>query len=338
MGTTVTTPKQNSLASEIDINRFSKLQLLLNTTARVMKLFKRFKKDGIRHEVEVLPGDLVQAEELWIRKAQEQIHQEVNKTRYRKLQPKVENGIMVVGGRTERWMEATWNRKCFVLLPKEHRLSYLIALYEHNAIGHLGTESTIAKIRSKYWIVGIRKIVNSIVSKCVKCKRKFKRLAEQKMSTLPLERIKPSPAFQNVGIDYFGPYATRGEVQKRTRGKAYGIIFSCDVSRAVHLDIVPDYSTASFLQALRRFSSIRGWPQKIHSDRGSQLSAASAELRKVMKGLDWEEIQRYGHQQGNTWSFSPADAPWHNDSTEALVKNHQASSRRDYRGADFHLQ
>ena len=238
----------------------------------------------------------------------------------KEMQPKLENGMLVVGGRTERWMEATWNRQYFVLLPKEHRLSYLIALHEHNSIGHLGTESTIAKIRSRYWIVGIRKIVSSIVSKCVKCKRKFKRLAEQKMSTLPIERLKPSPAFQNVGIDYFGPYTTRGEVQKRTRGKAYGVILCCDVSRAVHLDVVPDYSTASFLLALRRFASIRGWPKNIHSDRGSQLSASARELQQMVKGLNWEEIQRYSHQQGNTWSFSPADAPWHNGSTEALVK------------------
>ncbi len=155
-------------------------------------------------------------------------------------------------------MEATWNRQRFILLPKDHRLSFLIALHEHNAIGHLAAEATIARIRSKYWIIGIRKLVNSITSNCVKCKKKFKRLAEQRMSPLPVERIKPSPAFTNVGVDYFGPYATKGEVQKRTRGKCYGIIFSCDVSRAVHLDIVPDYSTISFMQALQRFASIRG--------------------------------------------------------------------------------
>ena len=135
-----------------------------------------------------------------------------------------------------------------------------------------------------------------------------------------MERIKPSPAFTNIGVDYFGPYATKGEVQKRTRGKGYGIIFSCDVSRAVHLDIVPDYSTTSSLQALRRFASIRGWPSKIHSDPGSQLCAASNELKRVVRDLDWDEIQQYGHRKGTTWSFSPADAPWHNGSTEALVK------------------
>ena len=87
-------------------------------------------------------------------------------------------------------MAATWNRQYFVLLPKDHRLSYLIALHEHSFTGHLGVESTIAKIRSKFWIIGIHKTVKSIISRCVKCKLKFKRFTEQKMSPLPIETIK----------------------------------------------------------------------------------------------------------------------------------------------------
>ena len=31
-------------------------------------------------------------------------------------------------------------------------------------------------------------------------------------------------------------------------------------------------------------------------------------------------LKRFGHQHGTTWSFQPADAPWYNGSTEALVK------------------
>ena len=81
VGTVAIALLQNSLASEIDISRFSKLQLLLNTTARLLKLFKRFKKGGDRFAVEVLPMDIKQAEELWIMNAQEQIHKEVNKSR-----------------------------------------------------------------------------------------------------------------------------------------------------------------------------------------------------------------------------------------------------------------
>ena len=311
---------KDSLTSIIDINRFSKLMLLLNTTARLMKLYKRFKKDGDKNDVDILPSDLKLAEELWIKDAQERLHTDIQKGKYIRLRPHEEAGILRVSGRAERWMEATWNHQEFVILPKDHRLSYLIALYEHASAGHLGVEATVATIRARYWIIGIKKIVKSIISKCVACKRKFKRMAEQKMSPLPIERPKPGPAFNNVGIDYFGPFATKGEVQKRVRGKGYGIIITCDASRAVHLDFVPDYSTPSFLLALRRFASFRGWPQKIHSDPGSQLQKASVELRNVIADHDWNELKRYGHQHGTTWSFQPADAPWYNGSTEALVK------------------
>ena len=169
---TTTENKDTSLASIIDVNRFSNLNRLIYTTARINKLFDRFKKGGDKKDAAILPIDLKQAEDVWIKKAQEKIHEELNGAKYRKLQPRSENGIIVVGGRTEKWMEATWNRQCFILLPKDHRLSYLISLKAHKEIGHLATESTIAKIRSKYWIIGVRRIVNSITNKCVTCKKK----------------------------------------------------------------------------------------------------------------------------------------------------------------------
>lgn len=47
-----------------------------------------------------------------------------------------------------------------------------------------------------------------------------------------------------------------------------------------------DYSTDSFLQVMRRFASIRGWPERVYSDRGTQLVAALKELREAIKKLD----------------------------------------------------
>ena len=140
------------------------------------------------------------------------------------------------------------------------------------------------------------------------------------MCTLPIERLKPSPVFRNIAIDYFGPFITKGEVSKRVRGKGYAIIISCDVSRAVYVDLAPDYATDSLLLAFRRFASFRGWPQHVTSDPGSQLESASKELQRAINGLDWEKLQRFGHQKGFTWTLSPADAPWYNGSVEALVK------------------
>ena len=55
----------------------------------------------------------------------------------------------------------------------------------------------------------------------------------------------------------FGPFTICDAVKKRTTSKAYGMIFNCIGTRAVYLDLVPDYSTESFLMMLRRFVSFR---------------------------------------------------------------------------------
>ena len=162
--------------------------------------------------------------------------------------------------------------------------------------------------------------MKSVIGKCIKCKKKFKILLSQVIGISLLERLKPCPPFSVVGIDYFGPYTIKGEVQKRVRGKCYGVIFACVTSRAVHVDVSQDYYTNVFLQMLRRFASLRGWPKKIFSDNGAQLVVASKELCSVVKGLDWEFLQKYGVNYGTEWQFSPADAPWYNSATESLVK------------------
>ena len=83
---------------------------------------------------------------------------------YVKLCPWYENGIIVVGGRTERWMDATWNGQRFILLPADHRLAYLIILYENQKSGNLGVAATISRVRARYWILSIRKRAKRIVS------------------------------------------------------------------------------------------------------------------------------------------------------------------------------
>ena len=94
------------------------------------------------------------AEIFWIQDAQCQIKDDITSGKYVKLCPKNKDDIIVVGRRTERWMASTWNRQEFILLPSDHRFSYLVAVSEHQQIGHLGVGATIARILSKFWIIG----------------------------------------------------------------------------------------------------------------------------------------------------------------------------------------
>ena len=307
---------EESLANRIDCSRFSKWEMLVGVTARIMRMYRRYRKGGGVTNLEPTVEDRQKAELFWIKEAQTDLDLDSSK----QLRPVYDEGLYTVGGRTERWMGCTWNQQKFILLPKTHHVSRLIAKNMHNKGGHLGISSSVSKVRSKYWIIGLKILMKNIISQCRKCKERLRCLQSQIMSPLPIERIKPCPAFTNVGIDYFGPFCIKGEVQKRVRGKAYGIIFTCFVSRAVYLDIANDYSTDGFLQVFRRYCSMRGWPAKIYSDQGTQLVGASNELKRTISQLDWKAIIQYGYCHQTEWNFAPADAQWYNGATEALVK------------------
>ena len=141
------------------------------------------------------------------------------------------------------------------------------------------------------------------------------------MAPLPIARLKPAPAWHYISLEYFGPFDTKGEVNKRDRGKGNGVIVNCMQTRAVHLELCPDYSTDKFLLGFRSFVATRGYPKEVYSDGGSQLTAAYKELKMVLKDLSWSKIQEFGATEGLEWHFTPGESPWKNECSEALVKS-----------------
>ena len=63
------------------------------------------------------------------------------------------------------------------------------------------------------------------------------------------------PPFTHVGVDYFGPLYVR---QGRSNVKRYGCLFTCLAVPAVHIEVVHSLDTDGFINALRRFVSLRG--------------------------------------------------------------------------------
>ena len=167
--------------------------------------------------------------------------------------------------------------------------------HAHQAGGHRGRDATLARFRMHYWTPQNSKLARLVKTNCQLCK-----LRDAKFFS-----------FNHVMLDLFGPYTVRGEVQKHTSGKAYGVMFTDLAMRAEHIKAVFGYDTSNFLMALSRFASLRGWPEKIYSDPGSQLVGAERELKEAWQRIDRELIQRDSAQNGFTWEFGPADSPWH---------------------------
>jgi len=80
------------------------------------------------------------------------------------------------------------------------------------------------------------------------------------------------------------------------------------ITRAVHIEKIDSLDTDSFLNALRRFSSRRGYPEKIFCDNGTNFVGGKAEMSRSLKDLDQGLIQKYCISKRTEWIFNPPGA------------------------------
>lgn len=108
------------------------------------------------------------------------------------------------------------------------------------------------------------------------------------MSDLPSVRLDPSAPFTYCGIDCFGPFTV---TEGRKQVKRYGLMVTCLASRAVHIDVVYDMSTDSFLNALRRLIAFRGAIRQIRCDNGTNFVGGYNELSRAFAEMEHGRIK-----------------------------------------------
>ena len=314
-------------SSLIDYQRFSSVETVRWVIARILSILRKKSFLGGRMD-QIKPNVLREAEMIIVRSVQNDLLKDMQKTdrkgrsggRYSALHPKRrKDGIWVVGLRL-CYNPMTPDGQPQILLPSGNYVTKLFMTEAHCLSGHKGRDTTLARFRYKYWTPHASKIAWSVRSKCQKCKIRDHELLSQQMGVIPECRLKPSPPFSSTMVDLFGPYSIRGEVQKRVTGKAYGVIFTDMVMRAVHIEAVFGYDTDSFLMALSRFGNLRGYPSYMYSDPGSQLVGADKELQEAWCNIDQPAIKRKCAENGMEWIFGPADSPWYQGAVESLIK------------------
>ena len=118
------------------------------------------------------------------------------------------------------------------------------------------------------------------------------------MGELREDRTSTEPPFTYAGPDMLGPFTVK---QYRKEMKRYGIIFTCLSSRAVHLEVVQNMETGSFIQALRRFIARRGSIRLIRCDNGTNFVGAKSELQRSLSEMDEDKISNFLENDGVDW-------------------------------------
>ena len=189
-----------------------------------------------------------------------------------------ESDVICVGGRL-RYSQLSPDLKHPVILLGKSEIAMAIMQHFHDVTHHQGRGITCAEIRNHgFWIVGIQRSLKRLIHNCVVCSRLRSPPCEQQMANLPIDRLTPSPPFTFVGCDIFGPFSVKF---RRGTVKRYGAIFTCLVSRAVHIEVVFSLSTDSFLNAFIRFTAIRGPVRLLRCDQGTNFVGSVEFLRNM---------------------------------------------------------
>lgn len=201
--------------------------------------------------------ELERAEAYWISRTQMEANsQEIKdisdnkgnneKSTIHSLTPFVDSaGLLRVGGRLQNANE-TVRVKHPLLLPPEHPFTELIVHDCHLRTLHGGIQDTTAQLRERFWVPRGRQIAKKIIHRCNGCARLRAKRASAPTAPLPQERVSEAAPFEVVGIVFAGPLFVKSQPSDE---KAYIALFTCAVTRAVHLELVSNLSAAAFIMA-----------------------------------------------------------------------------------------
>ncbi|XP_068203541.1 uncharacterized protein [Palaemon carinicauda] len=226
----------------------------------------------------------------------------------------LEEGIIGCRRRLEHVAQAA-EIKFPILLPKSCFLTKL-RVRERNCLqAHMGVNATVASVRQDYWVQQLRQLSKSVIHHCIICKKTQRRPNRVNIAPpLPEFRVQRKQPFSVMGVDYTGALLTKEKQQNPE--KAYILLFTCPVTRGIHIELVKDLSCDSFLMVFRKFCSHRGFPSLMLSGNATTFVSTSVYLKNMAES---SLVQEHLNAIECKWKFIPARAPCFGAIWERLV-------------------
>jgi hypothetical protein len=265
---------------------------------------------------------------------------------FNKLRPRFDttNRVIRCVGRQQALL-AHYKEDALVLLPPDHYLSTVLIRDIHKRVGHLGMATMITAIRVDYWLPRHVQVIRKILDQCVPCQRQNATSCDEIPSHLPIQRLRTEDPFSVTGVDFAGPFQVlvtepsagppvlpketapgisgakkfehitpeiAGQIQH-----VYILLFTCATTRAVHLEVTRNKSTAAFINAFRRFCALRFKPRTLYSDNAKEFESAAKYLRRLFAS---RLIGDYMANNNIVWRFSAKLSSWWGGFWERMVR------------------
>ncbi|XP_064479221.1 uncharacterized protein LOC135392441 [Ornithodoros turicata] len=329
----------------LNLNDYCSLDKIIRVTSWMYRFIQNARQREPKERGPLTTEELQQAERYWIKEVQEEVFSEElqalhcsqpvkSTSNLRDFHPYLDpNGLLRIKGRLQRSNENE-EVKHPLILPKQHTYTRLLIEKTHQRLLHSGVRDTLVELREHYWIIQGRQAVKSALYKCMWCKRQRAQPTFQDVAPLPPDRINRTGPFEVTGTDFAGPlfYKTVGN----NSTKCYIALFTCAVTRAVHLEVVDDLTANQFLMAFRRFVARRGLCKTIYSDNALAFKRASKDLKILWNNIRSPEVLAYFSKKCIHWKFIIERAAWWGGFWERMVRSVKNTLRRSLSKALLH--
>ena len=340
------TPEARLRALEKKFSGFEKILRITVLCGRIKtrtfwRSFTRWRNSPAEAEEEIFhfanSGEFAAAIKFWIKIAQEesfaQEKSDLKESRavaknstLTKFLPELDDEELIVCSSRLKLQKETPARKALPwILPKHNSIVEKFILMLHTRALHAGPKQLLYYLNRQFVLQGGREEVRRIIHLCKTARCRNPTPVDPRMAPLPSQRIDERQPFTCVSTDMFGPFLVRHECQEkdcphsRAPAKVYGLIFTCMATRAVHVELLEDMSTETFLQALRRMIARRGHTAYIYSDNAKSFLAAKAELNRLSEAFNWRTVVNETQRYNITWEFSDPYASHQNGVTERMI-------------------
>ena len=308
----------------IDVTRYSRLSKLLRIVSLVLQFIDNMRKSAQgKPTVKVIPsvsipllikqvqGQHFLPELTYLKERKGKIPEKV-----KSLNLFIEDGLLRCKGRLSN-TDLPPLTKCPIILPSKDPFVRLLIEDRHRKVLHAGVQDTLCKVREEFWILRGRQSVKKVLGQCYMCKRlEGVHYATPPPPDLPSFRVdsKMTP-FETTGVDLTGNILLTNGANEAL-DKYYVVLFTCAVTRAVHLEVVDNLTAQSFLNSFRRFTARRGLPKLVLSDNATNFSLSSKILKDYMED---ELVSQFLDSNNLSWRFIPPRSPWYGGFWERLV-------------------
>ncbi|XP_075159825.1 uncharacterized protein LOC142232979 [Haematobia irritans] len=318
------------------LKRFSRWDRAIRVLSYVFRFFQITRKMATFKSISITHNEFTSVKErIIVLTQQEYFNQEYQLLKSKKPVPKKSTlfplnpfldlkGIMRVSGRLTN-ANLRYNESHPIIIPVQSSYAQLLIEFTHILLLHAENNLLLRSLREEYYISRLRSAIKKCIRRCKTCIIYKHKIQSQLMAALPSERSTFSPPFTITGLDFAGPFSIKASTLRNSvYQKSYVCVFVCFSTKAIHLELCSDLSSGSFLAALTRFVSRRGFPKKIMSDNGTNFIGAERKLRQEFQQFvnsTSEEVSKKYLSHGINWCFIPPNAPHIGGLWEAGVKS-----------------